>query len=538
MKRSLLYFLALLSGLLLSLAWSQWVTGLILMIAFLPLLIAEDYLDANKSHYSTLSIIPFSFFSFTVWNLLTTWWIGQVSVLGMLAAVLFTSSLMTFVFLAFHFSKRLLGRGFGYFSLLVFWLTFEYYSLHSELSWPWLNLGNGLAKDTAFIQWYEYTGVTGGSLWILLVNLAVYDVFRHYRLQSPTRDIMTRSLLALVIIGFPMIASLTRFKNYEEKQDPHQIIVLQPNIDSHKKFSEIPSEMQTHLLVHLADSLITPATEFVLAPETAIISRVSLDNPLANESVQTIKEFVAAHPQINFILGATVYQQFKDGEDLPPEARKMSDTGSYFVTYNAALMIDSTKKIRVYFKNKLVAGVERIPYPKVFGFMKKLMIRLGDQTGSYGIRENKGIFNGNDRSPATAPVICYESAYGEYISGYISKGAGYIFIITNDGWWKNQAGSLQHNRLASLRAIETRRSIARSANTGISSFINQKGQVIKQLERNKRGAIRTTLNANSSLTFYVTHGDFLSRIARFFAFLTILYVISNLLMKKDKYGVR
>jgi len=538
MKRSLLYFLALLSGLLLALAWSQWVTGLILLIAFIPVLIIEDYLDKNRNHYGTLSIIPYSFFTFFVWNLLTTWWIAQVSISGMLAAVIFTSALMTFVFWAFHFTKRLLGRSFGYFSLLVFWLTFEYYSIHSQLSWPWLNLGNGLAKDIPFVQWYVYTGIAGGSLWILLVNLAVYDVIRHYRLQSSSRDIMMRSLLAIIITGFPMTTSLTRFKNYKSSEDPHQIVVLQPNIDPHKKYDDIPSEQQTGLLIHLADSLITPSTEFILAPETAITSSVWLNDPLANSSVNIIKEFVLAHPKVKFVVGAIAFKQYKDHEKIPQVAKRMPDKGKSYVTFNSALLIDTSNRVQVYFKNKLVAGVERIPYPGIFGFMQKLMIDLGGETGSYAIQENKGLFNQNAVSPETATVICYESAYGEYISGFVRKGAGYVFIITNDGWWKNQAGSLQHLRLASLRAVETRRSIARSANTGISCFVNQKGEIFKKLDRNKRGAISTQLDANDKLTFYVIHGDFISRIARFFALISVLYVISNLLMKKDKYGVR
>ena len=90
-----------------------------------------------------------------------------------------------------------------------------------------------------------------------------------------------------------------------------------------------------------------------------------------------------------------------------------------------------------------------------------------------------------------APVICYESVYGEYSTGYIKKGAQAIFIMTNDGWWDNTAGHRQHLYFASLRAIEARRAIARSANTGISAFVNQRGDILQPTRYDEPIAIKT-----------------------------------------------
>ena len=132
------------------------------------------------------------------------------------------------------------------------------------------------------------------------------------------------------------------------------------------------------------------------------------------------------------------------------------------------------------------------------------------------------------------PIICYESIYGEFVSGYVNEGAGLLFIITNDGWWGNTPGYRQHFQYARLRAIENRRSIARSANTGISGFINQRGDVLKQTPYWEDAAITETLNANSSLTFYAKNGDYLGRLSAFTGILLLIYGFVKGFLKKRK----
>jgi apolipoprotein N-acyltransferase len=115
------------------------------------------------------------------------------------------------------------------------------------------------------------------------------------------------------------------------------------------------------------------------------------------------------------------------------------------------------------------------------------------------------------------------------VTDYVKKGANLIFVITNDGWWGDTPGYHQHNAYSCIRAIETRRSIARSANTGISSLINQRGEVLQELGWWQRGAIKGILNANERLTFYVMNGDYIGRTAGFFALLiALLYIVQTL----------
>src|SRR5690606_32707912 len=134
----------------------------------------------------------------------------------------------------------------------------------------------------------------------------------------------------------------------------------------------------------------------------------------------------------------------------------------------------------------------------------------------------RSVFNGNDGTKV-APIICYESVYGEYVTGYVKNGADFLAIITNDAWWNETQGHKQHLSLARLRAIETRRDIARSANTGISAFINQKGEITSQTLYNEKTALLGKVTLNQKQTLYVLLGDYIAKVSIVIA--AILFVM-------------
>ena len=160
---------------------------------------------------------------------------------------------------------------------------------------------------------------------------------------------------------------------------------------------------------------------------------------------------------------------------------------------------------------------------------------MGGITGSLGTQKDRSVFFSKDKIGA-APVICYESIFGEFVGEYIKNGADFIFIITNDGWWGNTPGHRQHLEYARLRAIETRRSIARAANTGISGFIDQKGQMIVQNKYWIEDAINRKIKSNKALTFYVIYGDYLGRIAFGISIVLILGAVILGIFKKLNAG--
>jgi apolipoprotein N-acyltransferase len=112
-----------------------------------------------------------------------------------------------------------------------------------------------------------------------------------------------------------------------------------------------------------------------------------------------------------------------------------------------------------------------------------------------------------------APIICYESIYGEFVAKQASQGADFLCILTNDGWWGNSPGHKQHFSFAKLRAIENRKWVARSANTGISGFIDEKGHIIQQSKYWTPDALKQTIRKGNKTTVYAMFGDYLGVIA-------------------------
>jgi apolipoprotein N-acyltransferase len=204
----------------------------------------------------------------------------------------------------------------------------------------------------------------------------------------------------------------------------------------------------------------------------------------------------------------------------------------YYDSYNTALNIDTSKNVEIYHKSQLVIGVEKIPYPVVFGLFEKFSLDLGGTVGSLGTQEERSVFTHRKKNIKIAPVICFESLFGEFVSKYIQNGANLIFVITNDGWWDDTPGYRQHKSYSSLRAIETRRSIARSANTGTSCFVNQRGEISQPTQWWKEAVIRGNINANDKITFYVKFGDYIGRITSFISVLLILWFFAVKLQKK------
>jgi apolipoprotein N-acyltransferase len=170
-------------------------------------------------------------------------------------------------------------------------------------------------------------------------------------------------------------------------------------------------------------------------------------------------------------------------------------------------------------------GVEKMPLQKHFRFLEKYAMKLGGTYGSLGSQENREVFRSSGNKNKVAPVICYESVFGEFVGNFMQNGANILFIISNDGWFGNTAGHIHHLNYARLRAIETRRSVARCANTGISAFINQRGDILQSLGWWKRGKLTGTLNANNRQTFNTIYGDYPGLVSLFISITGIAFLV-------------
>ena len=418
-------------------------------------------------------------------------------------------------------------------SLIVFWVAFEYLHINWDLSWCWLTLGNGFLNNISLVQWYEYTGVLGGSIWVLLINILLFVFLKNIILVRNQKLIKNTRWMILIILLTPIIFSIIRYATYKEKKAPYSFISLQPNIDPYKKFAGTDNQ-QLDVLLNLSDSLMDDNVDFVIAPETAIPTTLweeDLDNYLV---IRRLRNYVKEHKNIRFITGLSSRKTLPVDQPLTTAARKFADADLYYEAYNTAMQLEHNSNIQLYHKSKLVLGVEKMPFMESLSFMKDIAIDLGGTTGALGIQTERTNFSSPNDSIKIAPAICYESIFGEFMTGFVRNGANVLLVITNDGWWEDTPGYKQHKSLARLRAIECRRSVVRSANTGISCFINQRGDVIKPTKWWVRTAIKHDVNANDKITFYVRYGDILGRISGFLSVLIILYSIVMGIVKRKK----
>lgn len=444
-------------------------------------------------------------------------------------AFIVNTSLMSTVFYLFHLTKKYIGSKEGYIGLIFYWIAFEYFHYNWDASWPWLTLGNMFSITPSWVQWYSYSGVLGGTFWILLVNLLVFRVYQNVYFKGETWRIQTPVIwLASFAFLAPLLISIVTYFNYEEKANPVDVVAVQHNIDPYNDKFTTSVYDQYDRIVLLADSLVDENTDLIIAPETALSVLIDEENfahsALFNYVVQG-KKYLKNKP---LYIGAFTERDFQEKHSRASRAN-FGGPG-YYEHYNTSLFIGDDNQPEFIHKSKLVPGVETIPFSNHLPFLEDLSIDLGGGSGSLGIENEPKIFRYKKFN--FAPAVCYESVFGEHIAQQCKIGAQMICIITNDGWWGDTPGYRQHQSFASLRAIENRRSVARSANTGSSCFINQRGDISQPTGWWKEAVIKETLNLNSDMTFYTRTGDALGRVSAFVAVLLLLYTFVRWFRKK------
>ena len=525
MKKSHKILSALLSGLLLSAAWPTWGIAPIAFIGFVPLLLLEDRFAKGEKG----KLFWISFLAFLIWNVVTTWWIWNATPAATAAWVL-NSLFMAIVFNVFHLTKKKgCNNPWGNFFLIPYWMAFEQLTYLWAIKWPWLNLGNAFSSRIEWIQWYEYTGVAGGTLWILAVNILITNIILFFK-SKETKKLFACIEIEAIVLLLPIIISTRMYNHYDEQGTDTEVIVVQQNCDPwNEQFDSHFYDQVIQNNINLSLPLITPKTKFVVSSESAIQEGIWLHEIDNAKALHTLHDYIKRFPQMAFVIGGTTYEFVPRGMESDFPARDIGDGEHFYYCHNSALLIDT---INLQYRNKsqLTPGVEAIP--EWMGFLKNYSITMGIARGTLKTDPEARVLTFGDHKVGVP--ICYESAFGEYVSNFCKKGADLLFVITNDGWWGDTPGYKQHFEFSKLRAIENRRCIARSANTGRSGFFNQRGDVLQQTQYWVPDAIRATLKANTKVTFYAQHGDYLSRVAVYLTFVLLIYWIAKSLFSIGK----
>ena len=498
-----------LPALLFWLAWEPMPFTPLVFIAFVPFFYLAEW-GRSTSKGKNFGVL---FLALMLWNISTTWWVWFASDVGAIAMLILNSLLM---YLPFGLSRWLQRKKWfkwdAKWLFIALWLLYEYGHHRWDLSWPWLTLGNAFSGMPWYVQWYELTGTLGGTALILSVNILVYqalnrdplNVNRSFMMQFrlPVALVLLFGLLSIVM---GQLASDFVDQKKSKLKQPYRVVAIQPNYDPYdEKFVLDPMQMVRDM-AKTSDSA-GPA-DCILWPETSLVGNIDVGSPAQDQQVS----FLMHHWQKNgtadvepardssqndprtakppsMLIGSNmIHWYIWMGKGKPDVAARQSSNPEYWYTlHNSALWIQPELwthgnslvrgDIQFYHKSKLVPGTEQLPFVTVLPFLERLAISLDENSASGTLGKNataKALGNGNSK---VAPIICYESIYGDYVSEYVKDGASWLAVITNDAWWNNTPGHKQHFSYAKLRAIEQRKWVVRSTNTGISGFIDPLGR--------------------------------------------------------------
>ena len=505
-------------------------TGILALFGLVPLLCMERI----ASQLGRKRIWIYHYSAFVLWNAITTFWVCNATVGGGIFAILANSLQMSVIFGLFRLSKKKFSGSLPYIFLATAWIAWDRFYFDAEISWPWLVLGNSFARTTWAIQWYEITGALGGSLWIWACNLGLFGLLAS--LSDGSFFCWNRKAQAASLTGYaailviPFIASGCIGKEYRDSIDEGEklpVVIVQPNIDPYHKFQALTQDEQNAILEgqiastlkdRKADSTAGPL--LIVAPET-FTNDIICGDYARSRTWRRFTNLLKDYPSVNMLFGASSYDYFESSVKPSHTARQLRD-GRWVESHNSALMIDGTSRTEIFHKSKLVVAVEMTPYPAIFCKIDDL---LGGVMGRCIGQDEISLLNIEGIDGQTVPIgcaVCYESVYGEYYTDYIRKGARAMAIITNDAWWGDTPGYRQHLSYASLRAIETRRAIARCANTGISAIISPSGEITQPTPWWEPAVIKGELPLRSDITFYVAHGDITGRLCTFIFILLLM----------------
>jgi apolipoprotein N-acyltransferase len=362
------------------------------------------------------------------------------------------------------------------------WIAFEYIRTLGQLAFPWNPLGNCFAAYPEFIQYAEFTGVWGISLWAFVINILFYIIF-----IKPKFYLRTFALAGIIIV---MIVAPYLYGNSIIPDDIEEgdvkVALLQGNIDRDTKWDPKKLQYSFDTYFAMSDSLKNSDVELIIWPETATpcyLRRHRIYNPAMRSEVNKLG--------IPVLTGSPDYR---------------SVGVKQYVYFNSALYYKPGDRIPgKYYKIRLVPFSERIPFSAKLKVLKE--IHLGQADFSPG--DSLVLFKLDDRRFGV--LICFEIVFPDLVRSFVERGADFMVTITNDMWFGVTSGPYQHLYAGTIRAVENRVGIARCANTGISLFYDRYGRTYNMSNLNERKTVVDKVAINREKTFYNKYGDYIAK---------------------------
>lgn len=532
------YFFLLLSGLLLGGAFPPLPLGIFAFIGFLPLFVVLEH--AN----STGKVIRWSYIAFWFFHGAGNWWVSSWQaetdpylMASGLALWLVHPLFFVVPMVGYTWVRKRRGRAAALAVFPFFWVAFEWLHSIGEASYPWLSLGYTQILHTTYAQVADIGGVWLLSFLVVAVNALCAQLWFLHKEQQPfsmqqivrwcSAPAMRWRVIALALLFVvPMLYGWVQRGQWEhaaharKESSAVRMAVLQPNINPWKKWEGDTPHDQVRQYMALQDSLVRAAG----SPDVAVWSETAIPYRILtpfNEYYLAELQHWADTSGIALLTGFPDDTLYTSVHTAPPSARwYVQENGDtlYYDSFNAAMLLVPGAplgvKPPVYKKMKLTPFAERLPFADMFTFAIS-WVQWGVGISGWGLGPEQHTLNVPVKGDTAriGCVICIESIYPDFVANFVRKGANVLTVITNDGWYNYTAGPDQHFWIAAMRAIETRRYIGRSANTGLSGFITPTGEALQKSRIDTKLGMEETLPLLEGQSLYVQFGDWLPMLA-------------------------
>jgi len=362
-----------------------------------------------------------------------------------------------------YFFKKNLEQKFSFLTIPLFYTLLEIIRSKTELGFPWVVMFLTQKNNLPLIQIIEFTGPFFITFFIVFIN---YSIFKRDKKLVLLSVIL---FLFFEIYGFYLLnRNITPFRKIN-------VAIYQPHIPLTSSRDE-----EFKMAEKIYTSLAVKNVLLSVFPESSIPSFARFDTNV----VKIIK---------NFVKSTGSYLIFGNADAIKVKGK--------YKFYNTSFLVNKEGRItNYYYKTHLTPFGEALPYDEKFPILRKLQFGQGNYSRGKKLR----IFKIEDFEVFTP--ICFESIFTEISREAVKKGANLLVNITSDGWFGKSLGPRVHRDLAIFRTIETRRYLVRSARSGISCIVDEKGRVLKELGLFRRGVLKYTVPLFKYKTFYVKFG--------------------------------
>ena len=397
-------------------------------------------------------------------------------------------------------------------ALSVAWVAGEYARGHLLTGFPWDLIGYSQIPFHTVVQSMDLFGVLGISFLIAFCNGALYSLLK----QKRSRMAVVEVLVFVVLFTLNYAYGIHRISEIDEvisRSKPVKVAVIQGNIPQDVKWDKEFQEGTIKRYNVLTEQALEEGhAKLVVWPETAVPFYFGIDIPMSLKVLN-----IAKNNGIYLIFGAP--------------GLEYHDSKPFY--YNWALLASPRGRITgVYAKEHLVPFGEYVPLKKLLFFVHKLAEGVGDFVAG---DENQPLFEVDGKK--IGALICYEVIFPELALNKCRRGANLLVNISNDAWFGDTSAPYQHLEMAQARAIETRLPLIRCTNTGISAFINVKGEIDGIIPLNRTGYMVKEMRIPHLQSTYVEARDAIAWICVIFPVLVILNALYDKIKKSSNKDV-